>query len=109
MAGETPRGPRPSGPAPGAIEAENAALRNEIALLRAEVARLRGAGSTQPARVGLFVDVQNMYYAARQIGARLDFGALMAAVTRDRRLIKATAYVVRNRDIDQSGFLSMLQ
>ena len=60
-------------------------------------------------RVGLFVDVQNMYYAARQLHARLDFGALMAAARQDRRLIRATAYVVQNRDIDQSGFLAMLQ
>ena len=60
-------------------------------------------------RVGIFVDVQNMYYAARQLNARLDFGALMLAATRDRRLIRATAYVVQNRDIDQSGFLAMLQ
>lgn len=60
-------------------------------------------------RVGIFVDVQNMYYAARQLNARLDFGALITAATRDRRLIRATAYVVQNRDIDQSGFLAMLQ
>ncbi|HET9480343.1 MAG TPA: NYN domain-containing protein, partial [Candidatus Polarisedimenticolia bacterium] len=62
-----------------------------------------------PDRVGLFVDVQNMYYAARQLNARLDYGALMGAVTRDRRLVRAFAYVVQNRDIDQSGFLAMLQ
>jgi uncharacterized LabA/DUF88 family protein len=60
-------------------------------------------------RVGIFVDVQNMYYAARQLNARLDFGALMTAATHERRLIRALAYVVQNRDIDQSGFLAMLQ
>jgi len=63
----------------------------------------------EPARVGLFVDVQNMYYAARQLNARLDFGALIEEVSRDRRMIRAIAYVVQNRDIDQSGFLAMLQ
>ena len=60
-------------------------------------------------RVGIFVDVQNMYYAARQLNARLDFGALMATAIRERRMVRAVAYVVQNRDIDQSGFLAMLQ
>ena len=62
-----------------------------------------------PPRVGLFVDVQNMYYASKQLNARLDFGALIEAVSRDRRLVRAIAYVVHNRDIDQSSFLAMLQ
>ena len=66
-------------------------------------------GAPDRDRVGIFVDVQNMYYAARQLNARLDFAALMAAATRERRLIRALAYVVQNRDIDQSGFLAMLQ
>ncbi|HZI95525.1 MAG TPA: NYN domain-containing protein [Patescibacteria group bacterium] len=69
----------------------------------------RPAGVQEQDRVGLFVDVQNMYYAARQLNARLDFGALMAAASRQRRLVRAIAYVVQNRDIDQSGFLTMLQ
>jgi uncharacterized LabA/DUF88 family protein len=91
------------------VAAEVRATHSELAQWRkasAEPApRLRG----DPQRVGLFVDVQNMYYAARQLNARLDFGALMATTTRDRRLIRAIAYVVQNRDIDQSGFLAMLQ
>lgn len=94
-----------------AVRAEQdlAAIRSELAQWRKAadqpVSRRRG----EPDRVGLFVDVQNMYYAARQLNARLDFGALMTAVSRHRRLIRATAYVVQNRDIDQTGFLTMLQ
>ena len=60
-------------------------------------------------RVGLFVDVQNVFYGARQQNARLDFEALLQMVSRGRKLLRATAYVVESRDIDQSGFISLLQ
>jgi len=60
-------------------------------------------------RVGIFVDVQNMFYAAKQFNGRLDFQKLLHSVLRDRRLIVAKAYVVQNPESDQSGFVSMLQ
>jgi uncharacterized LabA/DUF88 family protein len=60
-------------------------------------------------RVGVFVDVQNMFYAARGQNARLDFDALLQAATRGRRLICAIAYVVEAKEIDQSGFIALLQ
>ncbi|MBI3447592.1 MAG: NYN domain-containing protein [Acidobacteria bacterium] len=50
-----------------------------------------------------------MYYAARQLNSRLDFGALLETVCRDRLMLRAIAYVVQNRDIDQTAFLAMLQ
>jgi uncharacterized LabA/DUF88 family protein len=63
----------------------------------------------EPERVGVFVDVQNMYYAARQLKGKLDFDALLSAAVLDRRLIQATAYVVETKEIDQSGFIAMLE
>jgi uncharacterized LabA/DUF88 family protein len=63
----------------------------------------------EPERVGVFIDVQNMYYAARQLKGKLDFDALLAAAVLDRRLIQATAYVVETKEIDQSGFIAMLE
>ena len=57
----------------------------------------------------MFVDVQNMYYGARQLKGKLDFDALLQAAVRDRRMIRATAYVVESKEIDQSGFIAMLQ
>ncbi len=63
----------------------------------------------EPERVGVFVDVQNMYYAARQLKGKLDFDALLQAAVRDRRLIRASAYVVETKEIDQSGFIAMLE
>jgi len=60
-------------------------------------------------RVGIFVDVQNMFYAAKQFNGRLDFQKLLHSALRERRLIVAKAYVVQNPESDQSGFVSMLQ
>jgi uncharacterized LabA/DUF88 family protein len=60
-------------------------------------------------RIGIFVDVQNMFYAAKQYGARLDFEKLMTAAVGERRLVRAYAYVIQTPEVDQSGFVSMLQ
>ncbi len=86
--------------------------------LRAEIEKQRKAAARAPrrsrakgesARVGVFIDVQNMYYAARRLKGKLDFDALLVAAVLDRRLIQATAYVVESKEIDQSGFIAMLQ
>lgn len=61
-----------------------------------------------PPRVGVFVDVQNLYYAARQFSARIDFQQLLSVAVGDRRLVRAIAYVVQVPEIDQSAFVSML-
>ncbi len=43
----------------------------------------------------MFIDVQNLYYAARQFdGRRVDYAALLDAAVRGRQLAKAVAYVV---------------
>ncbi len=47
-------------------------------------------------RVGIFVDVQNMYYSARALyQAKVDFGKLLKLGLQDRQLIRALAYVVK--------------
>lgn len=61
-------------------------------------------------RVGIFVDVQNMFYSARhQFKAKLNFAKLIDFIAIDRKLIRAFAYIVQNPDIDQSGFMDMLK
>lgn len=60
-------------------------------------------------RVGVFVDVQNVFYGARGQNAKLDFDLLLQATTRGRRLVRAVAYVVEAKEIDQSGFIALLQ
>ncbi len=101
-----------------AAAAQEAILR-ELALLRGDrepatvpLPRRRGAGAPggkeQP-RVALFVDVQNMFYGAKEKNARLDFEALLAAAADGRRLVRAVAYVVESREIDQSAFIHLLR
>ena len=47
-------------------------------------------------RVGVFIDVQNMYYSAKAIyGRKVDFGEILKTAVADRQLIRAIAYVVR--------------
>jgi len=61
-------------------------------------------------RVGVFVDVQNMFYSAKYIsGAKLDFAKLMKKAVRGRQLIRAVCYVVINPDVDQTNFTEMLK
>lgn len=60
-------------------------------------------------RVGVFVDVQNMWYSAKHLyGAKLNFAKLMETAVRGRQLIRAICYVVENPDTDQGNFIDML-
>jgi uncharacterized LabA/DUF88 family protein len=60
-------------------------------------------------RVGIFVDVQNVFYSAKyQHHAKVDFAKLLNICLQDRQLIRAIAYVVQTPDIDQKNFLNIL-
>lgn len=61
-------------------------------------------------RVGVFVDVQNMFYAAKHLyGSKLNFGKLLEHIARGRRMVRAISYVVQTPENDQSNFLAMLR
>jgi uncharacterized LabA/DUF88 family protein len=61
-------------------------------------------------RVGIFIDVQNMFYAAKHLyNSKLNFGKLMDTVARNRPLVRAITYIVQTPEIDQSNFLAMLR
>lgn len=61
-------------------------------------------------RVGLFVDVQNMYYSSKNLySKKVNFGELMKIGANNRSLVRAIAYVIR-ADVDQeSNFFGALQ
>lgn len=60
-------------------------------------------------RVGVFVDVANMYYSARNLyGARANFGNILEGAVAGRKLIRATAYVVRAETPDEAKFFEAL-
>jgi len=60
-------------------------------------------------RVGVFIDVQNMYYSAKNLfGAKVSFGNIVESVTADRKLIRAIAYVVSTESKDEQPFFDAL-
>lgn len=61
-------------------------------------------------RVGLFVDTQNLYYAARDYyDSHVDYETLLELAARGRRLARATAYVVeREGEATAYGFVTKL-
>ena len=61
-------------------------------------------------RVGLFVDTQNLYYAARDYhGHNVNYERLLQLAVRGRRLAHATAYVVeREGEATAYGFVTKL-
>jgi uncharacterized LabA/DUF88 family protein len=92
------------------IEELRSEVRSQVAALGATAKTAKRArAKAEGQRVGVFIDVQNMYYAARQLKGKLDFDALLSAAVTRRRLIQATAYVVESKDNDQSQFIEMLQ
>lgn len=61
-------------------------------------------------RVGVFVDVQNLYYSARNIyNSRVNFNEVLAAAVGDRRLIRAIAYVVQADMPEEHTFFEALE
>jgi len=60
-------------------------------------------------RVGIFLDVANMYHSAKNLyGARINFKELIKATTADRQLIRAIAYGVKANSKDEETFFDAL-
>jgi len=61
-------------------------------------------------RVGVFVDVQNMYYSARAMyNSRVNFKEVLKAAVNNRTLIRALAYVVRTEEVKREAFFDALE
>ena len=94
------------------LEKRNRILEDRVREMQRRIERFREEAGAVAERVALFIDVQNMWYAARQqhgISARVDFEKLMQAAVGERRLIRAYAYVIQTPEVDQSGFVTMLE
>src|SRR3990167_4100964 len=60
-------------------------------------------------RVGVFVDVQNMYHSARNLyGARVNFKELLKEAVAGRKLIRAIAYVIKSQAGEEQSFFEVL-
>src|SRR3990167_9781653 len=61
-------------------------------------------------RVGVFVDVQNLYYSARSLyNARVNFGNILKAVVGERKLVRAIAYVIKASIPEEKKFFAALE
>src|SRR5258708_6626676 len=60
-------------------------------------------------RVGVFIDVQNMYYSAKNLyNCRVHFGNIVETAVAGRQLVRAIAYVVRAGSPDEQSFFDAL-
>jgi uncharacterized LabA/DUF88 family protein len=61
-------------------------------------------------RVGVFVDVQNMYYSAKNLyGKKVNFANMLRDARGERTLIRAIAYVVKADAMKESTFFDALE
>ncbi|MBU1136821.1 NYN domain-containing protein [Patescibacteria group bacterium] len=60
-------------------------------------------------RVGVLIDVQNMYHSARNLyNARVNFKEVLKTAVAGRKLIRAIAYVIRTETGEEKGFFEAL-
>jgi uncharacterized LabA/DUF88 family protein len=61
-------------------------------------------------RVAVFIDVQNLYYSAKNLfGKKVDFGAIVKTAVASRQLVRAFAYVVRTESGTEKPFHDALK
>ena len=61
-------------------------------------------------RIGVFVDVQNMYYSARNLyKSKVNFKTILKEATANRKIIRAIAYVIKADEKDENTFYEALE
>ena len=62
-------------------------------------------------RVGVFVDMQNLYHSAKNLyGARVNFAELMKLAVQDRQVVRALVYVVKGGEsAEEQKFFDALE
>lgn len=61
-------------------------------------------------RIGVFVDVQNLYYSARYLyKSKINFKEVLKDVVAGRKLIRAIAYAVKAGEKDEDTFFNALE
>ncbi len=61
-------------------------------------------------RIGIFIDVQNLYYSARALyGAKVNFAEIIKTATAGRQLIRAIAYTVKAEMPEEQMFFDALE
>jgi len=61
-------------------------------------------------RIGVLVDVQNLYYSARNLyQQKVNFGQILKDAVQNRTLIRAVAYVVKTEEFKEKTFFDALE
>ncbi len=61
-------------------------------------------------RIGIFVDVQNMYYSAKNIyKAKVNFANILKEAASGRRVVRAIAYVIKADIMKEKQFFDALE
>ena len=61
-------------------------------------------------RIGVFVDVQNMYYSAKNLyKSKVNFKNILREATANRKIIRAIAYVIKADEKDENSFYEALE
>ncbi|MFH0792240.1 MAG: NYN domain-containing protein, partial [bacterium] len=61
-------------------------------------------------RVGVFVDVSNMYHSAKNLyKSRVNFRELLKLATANRQLVRAIAYVIKSDTKEEKAFFDALE
>ncbi|MCK5706033.1 MAG: NYN domain-containing protein [Candidatus Aureabacteria bacterium] len=61
-------------------------------------------------RIGIFVDVQNLFYSAKTIHhSKINFEKLLQIILKGRKLIRAIAYIVQKGEDHQQAFIDVLK
>lgn len=66
-------------------------LQGSLSAIENRLAGISRLGAEQP-RVGVFVDVPNIMYAAERLRAKIDYAKLLDFLVRGRELVRASAY-----------------
>ena len=101
------------------IEKDLREREEEVAGLRERLRALEEAKKPAPPsrppreeeRLGIFIDVQNVYYTVRDVlgGSRMDYDELRTRVAAGRKIVRSIAYVVQADFGDPESFFQMLQ
>ncbi len=61
-------------------------------------------------RIGVFVDVQNMYYSAKNLfKSKVNFKTILREAVANRKIIRAIAYVIKADEKDENTFYEALE
>jgi len=65
--------------------------------------------SPKAQRVGVFVDVQNMFYSGKYMyNAKVNFKSILQAAVKGRTLVRAIAYVIKTEEATREKFFDAL-